>query len=251
MARRTRRQIFIDTLNDLGGKSSNPTLQTQLGWSQDVYWNVHTELFEEGIIERGKGYGGTAILVTQTDDPIALQTETPEKDLYKPVEAQLAKHWHLRHRLDACLVENVAQQGSRETGGNWSRPDLALVALKTFEYLPDRIMEIHTFEVKPAYDISVKGVMEALTHREFSTRAYVIYHTGESQLSDYPEADRIEKLATRHGIGVIAATNINDLNSWQTLVQAVRSQPDPEQMELFIKRSLSDATKSKILKWLK
>lgn len=102
-------------------------------------------------------------------------------------------------------------QGRRETGGSWSRPDVTVVGVKKYEFLPDRLLEVFSFEVKASYDVSIKGVLEALAHREAATRSYVIYHTDGRDLGEFPEALRIEELAVRHGIGVFAAKGFQKL----------------------------------------
>ena len=270
MARPKDTTLFINTLMECGGRASNAKLQSQLGWLDEKYWKMHRFLFDAGQIEKGKGYSGTVIIVPgepvvieleeNLNLPISVTAQSPvdadetpltEDQLYAPAQKELAENWSIRHSLDSIHVENIAKQGRRETGGSWTRPDLALIALKTFEYLPERIFEIHTFEIKASYDVTVKGVMEALSHREAATRSYVIYHTNGLDLVDYPEATRIENLAIKHGIGVIAAKNIFNFNEWADIVPAIRSTPDPDDMETFIKRSLSDEAKSKIRKWLK
>ena len=270
MARPKFSDQFLSALRECEGRASNASLQARLGWEGEKYWKVHTELFDSGRIEKGKGYSGTVILVpenpAETSIPVAEETvvdltiQSPvqaeeevlsEDQLYTPAQEQITINWHVRQKLDSVHVENIAKQGRRDTGGSWSRPDLALVALKTFEYLPERIFEIHTFEIKASYDVTVKGVMEALSHREIATRSYVIYHTSGRDLSDYPEASRIETLAARHGVGVIAAKDIRDFNEWAEVVPAKRASPDPDDVETFIKRSLNDDTKARIRKWLK
>lgn len=272
MARPRDRDVFLATLLECGGRASNAGLQGKLGWDGTKYWRVHASLYDEGAIEKGKGYSGTVILVPDADpegveavkeelkDKLSIQTPVSisedeeeeilqESQLYEPAQMQLQEHWSIWQNLDQTHVDNIARQGARDTGGSWSRPDLAIIALKTFEYLPDRIMEVHTFEIKASYDVTVKGVMEALAHREVATRAYVIYHTAGRDLADFPEASRIEALANRYGIGVFAAKDIGDFNEWAEVVPAERASPDPDQVETFIKRSLSDEARSKILKW--
>lgn len=270
MARPKDSTTFLNMLTNCGGRASNAGLQSHLKWPDEKYWKIHGELFDAGQIEKGRGYSGTVIAVPtkftesvndqSLTEEISVGAQSPreveieplkEDKLYAPAQKQLTDNWSVRHGLDSTHVENIAKQGRRETGGSWSRPDLALVALKTFEYLPDRIFEIHTFEIKASYEVTVKGVMEALSHREAATRSYVIYHTNGLDLSDYPEATRIENLAIKHGIGVFAAKDISDFNEWAELVPAMRSTPDPDDMETFIKRSLSEEAKSKIRKWLK
>lgn len=268
MARPKFSDLFLNALEECEGRASNASLQARLGWEGDKYWKIHSSLFDAGIIEKGKGYSGTVILVPDSpreiagfdildvESDISAQSPVPveeiilsEDELYAPAQEQLSRNWAVRQNLDSIHIENIAKQGRRDTGGSWSRPDLALVALKSFEYIPDRIFEIHTFEIKASYEVTVKGVMEALSHRESATRAFVIYHTAGRDMTDFPEASRIETLAVRHGVGVLAAKNINDFNEWAEIVPAKRNNPDPDEMETFIKRSLNDETKSKILKW--
>lgn len=271
MARPTDRKLFLDVVEGQGGRVPNGYLRTLLGWSEEKYWRIHQQLLEDGEIERGRGYGGTVILVDKTqsghpaDEAVAgaIDPGTPfptgrgsdevvtltESDLYEPVRAELAKHWALRRQLDECHCEIIARQGRRDTGGSWSRPDLAVIGSRKFEFFPERVFELHTFEVKASYDISIKGVLEALAHREAATRSYVLYHTAGGDLADFPESTRIQELAGRHGIGVIAARAIDDIEQWDEVVPALRANSDPEAVNVFIGRSLSDDAKRKIRCW--
>jgi hypothetical protein len=124
-----------------------------------------------------------------------------------------------------------------------------LIAYRKYEFLPEKVFELFSFEVKPATDISIKGVMEALAHREAATRSFVISHTAGKDLSEFPEAERIEEVAARHGIGVYAAKDVNDFNQWAEVVTAIRASPDPEAVDTFIRRTLSDEAKTKLRKW--
>jgi hypothetical protein len=260
----------------------NGPFQRHLGWPDKKYWVVHQELFDSGVIEQGRGRGGTVILVPQnvseakeSAKSIASDAGTSaevsqsiveasaqveaasaaaggdirELDLYEPALKQLQKHWTRFRQLDHCLCEITAMQGRRDTGGSWSRPDLAVVGYKRYEYLPNRELELFSFEVKPSTDVSIKGVLEALAHREFATRSYVIFHTAGRDLADFPEDARIQELAARHGVGVFAAREIDDFETWDEHVSATRSNADPEYLDTFIKRTLSEDTKSRIRRW--
>jgi len=276
MARPSNKEIFLRTLKALGNRAGNTVMQRELKWDETKYWDVHQQLFEEGLIEKGKGYGGSVILTdpdaavvepspvesksakppapppppTPSEVVEALVEEyTSELQLYPPVKKQLEANWAKRRQLDDCHCEITALQGRRETGGSWSRPDLALIAYRKYEFLPERVFELFSFEVKPATDISIKGVMEALAHREAATRSFVIYHTAGQDFAAFPEAERIEELAARHGVGVYAAKDVNDFNQWAEVVTATRATPDPEAVDTFIRRTLSDAAKTKLRKW--
>lgn len=231
MPRSTDNSVFLQALSSSGGRATNGQLRAQLGWPEGKYWRVHQALFDDGLVEKGRGRGGTVLLVAaeaegtssealsavsvdraSTVEPI-VATDQPtfgsELDLYEPVHVQLQRHWTLRRQLDECHCEITALQGRRETGGSWSRPDLCVIGSRKFERFPDRVFELHTFEVKAAHDVTIKGVLEALAHRESATRSYVLYHTADKDFSSYPESSRIEELASRHGVGVLAANVID------------------------------------------
>jgi hypothetical protein len=188
-----------------------------VGWASEKYWRIHGELFEAGEIEKGRGYGGTVLLAKASEEADADSVHsgsarpeiiqiceapdpyrvTPELELYEPALGQLRDNWCKRRQLDDCHCEIVALQGRRETGGSWSRPDIAVIGYRKYEFLPERVFELHTFELKAASDVSIKGVLEALAHREAATRSYVLYHTAGKDLDDFPESSRIEELASR------------------------------------------------------
>ena len=272
MARLSDRDNFLKILRAQGNRAGNTFLQREMKLDDERYWLIHKQLFEAGLIEKGKGYGGSVKLVPQavelptsveSDIGASATTETTQKavveaivesytsefQLYQPVKKQLDGNWARTRQLDNCHCEITALQGRRDTGGSWSRPDLALVASRKYEFMPDQVFELFSFEVKPATDISIKGVMEALSHREAATRSFVIYHTAGKDFSEAPEAERIEEVAARHGVGVYAAKDVNDFSQWAEIVPALRATPDPEAIDRFIKRTLSDEAKTKIRKW--
>lgn len=277
MVRPTDNSVFLRSLRESEGRLSNAALQRLLGWSEHKYWEIHQELHDAGLIAKGRGKGGTVILVApesseeaaqsaaalakpdvmavaeelaKATDEAAGRVEIRELDLYPPAVAVLRKHWTKNKNLLHGLFEITAQMGRKETGGSWSRPDIVGVGLRKFEYLPDRLLEVYTFEMKAEYDVSIKGVLEALAHRERATRSYVVYHTGGRAWDDFPEAQRIEQLAARHGVGVVVATNIEDYgDGWEERVTASRSGSDPEDIDRFLKLTLSEDAKSQIRKW--
>lgn len=223
-------------------------------------------LYESGAIEKGRGYGGTVILAEEPQEKIheeplvevailapVVVEEAPappqERDLYAPVMKQLDSHWAKQRELDQWHCEMTALQGRRDTGGSWSRPDLVLVGYRKYEFLPERVFELMSFEVKPSYDVSIEGVMEALAHREAATRSFVLYHTDGQEFNSFPEYTRIQDLASKHGVGVIAAREADNFDQWAEIVPAQRATPDPESMDTFIKRTLSDGGKSKMRRW--
>lgn len=265
--KRPNAKIFLDELERLGGRSSNAILQKKLGWNESRYWNTHAHLYSIGSIEKGRGYSGTVIAVpskiisnsinakinessvTQSKIEQLVREAENESKLYEPVKNYLENHWSILRGFNGFVCEITAHQGRRDTGGSWSRPDISFIAFKNYEFMPEKILEVCSFEVKHSNDISVKGVMEALSHREAAHRAYVIYNTSGREFFDYPESKRIEEISSRYGIGVFAAKSIEDSNEWAEIVSASRSNPDPEVVDTFISRTISDSAKTKIRKW--
>jgi len=56
------------------------------------------------------------------------------------------------------------------------RPDLVVASMTTLLYVPGKLFDVTTFEVKPLDRIEVTAVYEALAHRRASTRSYVWMH---------------------------------------------------------------------------
>jgi hypothetical protein len=185
------------------------------------------------------------------DIPQAEQ-ERREADLYEPAKGQIESGWVRERSFDEAVVEVTGIQGRRYTGGLWTRPDIAVVAIRSFPYLPGKIFDLITFEIKKIDSINVLGVFEALSHLQFASQAYVLYCTSGQQFHDAAkDSDRILDIAKLHGVGVISAVNVNDFETWEELVEPRRSSPDPEQANLFIGTSFSEETRNRIIKWHK
>jgi hypothetical protein len=149
-------------------------------------------------------------------------------------------------------VEIIARQGRRSTGGTWSRPDLVSVEIRNFLYIPTKILEVTTFEVKPADAIDVQAVYEALAHRRASTHAFVVLHVPADQTAALDEAiQNVSAAARSHGVGVIAVADPGDYSTWEELERAERVEPDPERLNQFIETQLPDRVKNKIARDLR
>ncbi|WP_155641272.1 hypothetical protein [Burkholderia cepacia] len=248
------------------GVIGNTRLREALRWENDRYWAVRNRLVENGILETGRGKGGSVRRVptppdiapaehVQAEAAPAQQEAEPfqrEEQLYEPIAAVLKDQWAKEQGFDAYSVEVTARQGSRQTGGKWTRPDMTVVGYKTFPYVPGRFLEVVTFEVKPFSTIDVSSVYEALAHRRASTRAYVVLHVPEAreaQLELAVEATCEE--AKRHGIGVIVATNPGNFDDWDVRFEAERFEPDPSRLNEFIAQQLSEGLKEQLIKWFK
>lgn len=248
----------------------NKALRDKLGpnWSEDLYWAIRSRLIERGQLEPGRGRGGSVRLVpipvVPAVPPVApaqppAQPGVPpapdyskETELYEPVSSVLRNHWSKEQGFDNYLVEVTAKQGSRLTGGKWTRPDVTVVGYKTFPYLPGRFLEVISFEVKPTNSLDITAVYEALAHRRSATRAYVVGHVPAGKSPDMEnEVEAVTEEAKKLGIGVIIADDPADFDTWEVLLDADRAEPDPARLNEFIARQTSPELRDQIVRWFK
>jgi len=256
------------------GKAGNKSLRESLGWENNPerYWKAHGRALDAGKIALGRGKGGSVRLVAKDEEleeeavaevaaeaaPALAEAAVPERapreaDLYEGARNSIESGWAKPFHFDSFEVAVTAAKGSAKTGGKWTRPDISLLAIKAFRYLPDRIFEIVTFEVKPANQITVEGVFEALSHSQFATKAYVVFHVPDPE-EDKSFADnhqRILETARQHGIGVITATDISNYDTWGEIVAPIRSPSDPEQTNRFLATCFPEEIQEKVIKWHK
>ncbi len=252
---------FVRTLTDLGGGAGNGRLREQLGWEEELYWRAQGQLIEEGKIVPGPGRGGTVRLAKDPDpqlspDHIEVQKSASaepteplsERDLYGPIREAILTKWINRFGFDEVRVEETHSQGSRDTGGTFTRPDLTAAAIRRYVYLP-KTLEIITFEIKAAYSVSIMGVLEAIAHREAANRSYVIFPVSRSEFETAAESDRIIQLAQKYGIGILLTEKPSDVESWEVPLDAIRHDPDPARLDRFLGDLPSDPLRKQLSKW--
>jgi hypothetical protein len=253
-------EMILERLPDGGNGVSNPRLREQLrGWDDDRYYAARDHLVDLGLVALGVGRGG---VVRRVPPPQAVEVPvTPEelqqdqldqvaaareRSLYEPMRNVIAGEWAKDKRMEPLAVEITAQQGRRETGGRFTRPDIVALEVRRFRYfLPRKVLEVITFEVKASYALDVTSVYEALAHRGAATRSYVLAHVPDPT-SRQVEIDLIEQAARDHGIGLIVAEDPSSYASWETRFDAMRVEPDPARLDDFIHTQLSDRTKDRI-----
>lgn len=259
---------FIQILKDqFGGNAGNKSLREHLinecEWSEEDYWETHGWAVDRGLVVKGRGKGGSVSLSQQneegspqTSNQTVQQVRISEVDLYEPALKVIRNSWVKLYSYDESASAITALRGRANTGGKWTRPDVSVLAVRAFPYLPGRYFDIITFEIKPPDDISVEGVFEALSHQQFATKSYVIYNVTDDDLAndfsnDEKAGARIMETARRHGVGVIVANKIEDYDYWEELNTPKRVSPDPEQANRFIATGFDQDIRDKIIKWHK
>lgn len=229
-------------------------------WTKDRYFAIRNRLIERGHLDLGRGKGGsvrrarvapTIIQEIQAAVPIPDARLQSERELYEPMFKVIKADWSPDNGLDPVLAE-ITAQGGRRPDGKWTRPDITLASYKTYPYVPGRHFDLITFEIKPHDSLDVTVVYEALAHRRAATRSYAVLHVPpESQAALQEVVDEICLEAKRVGIGVIVAENPGDYQTWEELVEATRYEPDPQRMNDFLAKQVSQGFREKIITWFR
>lgn len=254
-----------------GSTIGNQRAQQMLRWKDEKYWTTRDSLVDKSLLTRGRGRGGTLrrVVLTPATEVIAVAVPIEidsgpgqvayveavirrEEELYPPLAEVIRGDWSKDHRATPIAVEIVARQGRRSTGGTWSRPDIVTVEVKTLLYIPTKILEVTTFEVKSVDAIDVQAVYEALAHRRASTHAYVVLHVPTKEaVAQEENIQSVRTVARSYGVGVITVGDPTDYSTWDELEEATRVEPDPERLNSFIETQLPERVKNRIARELR
>jgi hypothetical protein len=160
MSRTSDKEILKNAVIKSGNSIGNTALMNELNWQSDPakFWRVRNELIEDGILIRGRGKGGSVKLVHSTDTetvrpiiPVAggrIEQYDTERKLQKPFAKVIGESFVADRELKEAVVQDVSHQGSRDTGGRYTRPDLVLCTIRTYTYVPGKFLDIYSFELK-------------------------------------------------------------------------------------------------------
>lgn len=191
----------------------NIRLRTQLGWSEWLYWFIRNRLIDAGRLEKGRGRGGSVRSILEAEPvqpagPVRNARAISESALYEPILATIESQWVKDHQIQDHVAEITARQGRRDTGGRWSRPDIALASYNSYLYVPGKHFDVNTFEVKTHEGLDVTAVYEALAHRRAAHYSYLLVCVPDTAAeASSPLLDEIQDEADGHGIGFVVIAN--------------------------------------------
>jgi hypothetical protein len=288
-------EMLLGLVPGSGENVGNVTLREQLRakiegqgdqLADEDYWLLRDSLIDQGLLEQGRGRGGSVHRLDVSGVNAALQAlglppdsqgvpsspsgrptsvspsigipeapqEVPagkaEARLYEPFHSAIRDGYTKDNRLKRFISELTANQGRRATGGKWTRPDLTLISVRTYQFTPGKRIEVITFEVKPNLDDALEGVYEALAHSAFAHRSYLAVDTREFKDIDEVPDDRIVQECTRHGVGYIAFEDVADYNTYEIVCPAKLKEPDPEEVDTFIKKQISQLNQEELREFL-
>ena len=154
------------------------------------------------------------------------------------------------HEIRDYVIDVTSSQGGRFTGGKWTRPDITLASSKEYKYVPGRFVELRTFEVKTYDGLDITAVYEALSHRRAAHVAQVLVHVPECERAALkPILQRVIGDAEEYGIGVTTLADPRDYKTWRVEVDARRANPEPADVNAFIRAQTGGEFKDTILSW--
>jgi hypothetical protein len=279
------RKLLLSLVPESGENIGNVSLREELQHrvralggelTDEDYWSLRDALIDEGVLEQGRGRGGSvhrvrmvaaapisvagsaagekaaaeAVIVSAEVLPEVAELKS-EADLYEPFHRAIVDGYTRDNRIKRFISEVTAQQGRRVTGGKWTRPDLTLVAVRAYTFTPGKRLEVITFEVKPDIDNALEGVYEALAHSAFAHRSYLAVDIREFKgREDEIPHDRIDHECTRHGIGYITFTDVSDYDTYDVVCNAKLNEPDPYDVDNFVKTQISQAKQEEVREFL-
>lgn len=258
---------FFDALPTNGDAVGNVSLREKLGWQVDRYFQAREALLRQQKVTLGKGKGGSVRRRLTVDTLKAAETVAPPQ---APAEAERAEVDHKARERDLYpqivravdnwardlgysklrFVVDISSQGSRRTGGKWTRPDIVMVSLENYSCIPGKNLEVITFEIKPAWSWGIEAVFEAASHSRFATKSYLVLHKN-GEPSDAELLERIEDECRRFGVGLIVTATPDNFSENDFVIEPGDSRTDLFEMNAFLEEQLPEDKLDELRIWVK
>jgi len=254
MPEKTEKDIFFESIPADGSAIGNTTLQKILGLAPEKYWKIRDELRTEGRIATGRGKGGSVYRISDIkEEPAKLkikeETFKKEKDLYLPFKTYVERSFIRRYGTQKCICTITANRGKKAGAGIHACPDITIISVDRYQYIPGQFMSIITFELKHYNDFTIAGVYETAAHGRFATENYLCVYMPKNWENAPDLKNKIDAIGgecERFKIGFIIFTDPDDSNSYQIRIEPDRREPDPYFMDEFINRSFYPDEKKEI-----
>lgn len=113
------------------------------------------------------------------------------------------------------------------------------------------MLTLVTFEVKADGRWGIESVYEAAAHSAFAHKSYLAIHAPKPRLvRESREFDRLVEHAERFGIGVMVFQNPADWDTYEVVLEAVRGQPDPGDVDDFVETQLDKESRAALIRKL-
>lgn len=235
------------------GSIGNTRLRARLGMSVEEYMTSRKDLLTAGLIEKGKGRGGS---VSRTSKglgafvPLSKKTlVAKESDLYAPLKDGYAEKV-LPEGADFHYSRITAFLAGKEKTGMWSRPDVTYIQVTDYPNLPTPIVEVTSFEVKPHDAVSLAGVYEAAAHSRWAHNCYLVV---EAVSKEEAVKDDVTNECERLGVGLLTMFKEPEGYQFAEKLEPKTQDPNPELLDDFLDKVFSDSEtkKKEFRKWIR
>ncbi len=130
------------------------------------------------------------------------------------------------------LYVRTARQGSRATGGRYSRPDLTYILVGRYPLSGAKYLDITSVEVK-TWDTAddVGNAYEAIAYKRFSSEVYYAYESPSESQRISPE---IEEILRENGIGIIRIWREGEDDRIRIDAHPTRTPPPASRLESYL-----------------
>jgi len=251
---------LLRLIPDDGSYVGNTFLRKRLGWpNEDEYWDARQELLKNGLIQTGKGRGGSVALVVApseaggrafditTAEEIVSEIEekaakgdelvSDETELYEPlkkwIESTLGRP--VEEVGDYFLVKVTASpSGRKRESGQWSRPDVTSVQVSTYELVPHPDVEVSSYEVKRYGDASnLSSVFEAASHSRWAHFTYLVVE--DSETAPLAISERFEQELLRYDVGLIKMSKHDNSYKFVEAIEPGFQPPESKDLDELLK----------------
>jgi len=218
------------------------------------FFEVRDSLIDQNLIAKAMGQGGASIYTAQptvsVNKEVKKKSSSSERDLYDPLMKLIHDEWAPNNGINKHYhVMKTAERGKKDTGGKWSRPDITIVAKRTWVNLNESKLEVITFEVKPIDCLDdITGVYETASHSMFAHYSYLmLQYIGDKGLAK-EKVQNVSKLCRRFGIGLILFSDPSDIDSFINELMPDKKTPYFDDIEYFLsKLNAKDLVESQML----
>ncbi len=234
----------------------NTFLRRRLGWPDEDYWKARKELLEVGLIETGKGRGGSvgrietevvkgaeAILakevLPEAKEEVAAKAELveDETDLYEPVKKWIETTFGrpVDEVGDYFMVKVTASpSGRKRESGQWSRPDVTSVQVSAYDLVPNPDVEVTSYEVKRYEDApNLSSVYEAASHSRWAHFTYLVVE--DSEVVPLVLSERFERELGRYGVGLVKMLKQDSSYKFSEALEPTFQPPESKDLDELLK----------------
>jgi hypothetical protein len=226
-----------------GSSIGGASLRSYVDLDNSAYQAGLEELRESGAITVRPGRGGsfsrTAPAAQSPDIPTLASESRRERDLYEPFVDWLKSSWPKRSEAFQEARVTATPRKYRRTSGTWSRPDVMTIRVERYDLLPQIVLEVGSYEIKPIGSPLVEWVFEAASHGKWAHRLSLVLEKDADHVG-LPD-ERILGEIKRFSLGLYHMTEVAPARfEVKQIIEPALQSPEPADLDEAIERFLSE-----------